>query len=496
MIFYKSMNKKFLKLSIAVLFSVILLSGCQLFNKQADEISTNSTKEEQKTIKATGIIAPKQLSLFDEGTHVLLDEEGDVQYVLMSKIENLNAYEEQEVNIEGVLTNPDSSATPIVDVLKIEAVEQQNEEPQTIMIDDLAISLVLPSNWHSKKIDDVWEFYHDQTTDKSPFTIEKFTLESTDGKQALAEAKNATEITVGEKKAFRMVSGDKITIYVPLETEIYVFKLNPQDDDVAEKLAFLDALTYLKWENQEETTNTEDSDKEKCGGEDNKLCPSGYFCVLTSEKENAEGTCEAVDTIPEKTETTTEKTECAVKTKICPDGTTLTVNPNTCQFASCPAVKTEEPASTPVTKEEITVTEPVVVTTNTSSDPIDIADTTTESTEDREIKAPKSSYDTIENTYLKFTVKYPTNYYWQNFGAINGTSITLGYADQEMNSVSDALIQVVIKSGSVASRSETQQGDDLIILIPRDDNSHFRVIGSKEYKSILWDIAQSIETIE
>ncbi len=521
------MTKKYLKFSLSILFATIFLSGCQILSLK-NRVGENyeHTEEKKQVIEKEGIIAPKQVSLFEEGTHVLTDQNGEVLYILKSKVEDLKKYENKTVLIKGELNkNLETEKDDIIDVLTIGIINENTTEDESrskiFEINDAGVRIVLTEEWLYKKEDDIWNFFT-ENVEKSPIKMEIFSSTSESGQVAITEMEEGTEITVAGERAFRVLNGNKINVFIIKNGNILLFKFDPQEDEISEKLIFLDLLTNLEWLEGEVENITKKDPTIDCGGEENSLCPVGYRCELESTNENSKGTCVAVDEAPEP------KKECPHKTKACPDGTILEVNLETCTFAECPQApitKEEEPVSTnnsqasstetPNPEPETTTEEPEEARSSHETVEmeviIDNSDTEEENTtennnpeeenenenkEDREIRAPGETYSTIENKHFSFNVDYPVNYYWRHFGATGESVSFMGFSDIEMETIEDAVILVEIRKGAIADTSETARGEDAIILVPRDEETHFRVIGNKEYKANLWKIAQSIEIID
>ena len=96
-----------------------------------------------------------------------------------------------------------------------------------------------------------------------------------------------------------------------------------------------------------------------------------------------------------------------------------------------------------------------------------------------------------ENPHKDYSVQYPKNWYYRSFGSIENTVWTVGFAEESLDSIFDTLITLRILDESSAGKEETK-GDQYLIEIPRDEDSHFLLEGSLELKETMDKMAETI----
>lgn len=459
--------------------AITLFGGCNLFQKPAEE-APKAEKSAPRIIEAEGVVIAKELSRFREGTHLLVDADNEVLFILQSKTENLTSFENKKVKIKGEEESADESDKEVViNVLTVELLEETGAEENVIFeFSELGLALTFPSKWQWMEKDGINYFYKEDA-EKAPINMESFLLESEAGAEAKKTMEDATEISVGGKRAFRIVDGDKMEIFVVKDDRVILLNFAPQTDAIGEKLVFLEVLTQVRWLDEEENKDSEE-EATPCGGEEKKLCPAGFLCELESTEDNAVGVCVDVNKAEAEVKTDEESTVCPQDTKLCPDGTEVgRDNENDCKFSACP-----EPKEQPDTTDELT----------TGDEDEEESGEAKDETE-RTIKAPSSSLETIENSYWSFKMGYPKNYYWQNFGSADGNLAFFGFADIEMEEAADAVITVGIVKGATSTLTEAPKGDKLTVTVPRDENTHFVVTGKEEFADAVKAVARSIENV-
>ncbi|MBN2096484.1 hypothetical protein JW752_03755 [Candidatus Peregrinibacteria bacterium] len=96
-----------------------------------------------------------------------------------------------------------------------------------------------------------------------------------------------------------------------------------------------------------------------------------------------------------------------------------------------------------------------------------------------------------ENTHKDYSVQYPKDWYYRSFGSIENTVWTVGFAEESLDSIFDALIALRILDEPSAGKKE-MKGDQYLIEVPRDEDSHFLLEGNLEFKEIMDAMAETI----
>ena len=96
-----------------------------------------------------------------------------------------------------------------------------------------------------------------------------------------------------------------------------------------------------------------------------------------------------------------------------------------------------------------------------------------------------------ENSHKDYSVQYPKNWYYRSFGSIENTVWSVGFAEKSLDSIHDALITLRILDESSAGKKE-MKGDQYLIEISRDGDSHFLLEGSLELKEAMDKMEETI----
>ena len=96
-----------------------------------------------------------------------------------------------------------------------------------------------------------------------------------------------------------------------------------------------------------------------------------------------------------------------------------------------------------------------------------------------------------ENPLKDYSVQYPKNWYYRSFGPIENTAWTVGFAEESLDSVFDALIVLRVLDESSSGKKE-MKGDEYLIEVPRDEDSHFLLEGNLELKEAMDKMSETI----
>jgi hypothetical protein len=286
---------------LASLALIVLLSACSTNTENEAEFSLSS---EGQIVEATGTVLKKEISPFGGGTHLLVTEDQEILYALISKIENLDRYLNQEVTLKGeILAQTGDDGELVLDVI---TVDSQGEPLETaeIATEEFSLasaeefSLAVPTNWQSKTSNNREVFIN--ASEQEVFTFEKISTETELGASLISELKTNseyTQITIGSLPAYRLSTQDEASVYLPLENEgyIYVFDYVGPENDPALKLTFLGVVSTLTWTDSSLNSAELKPELEVCGGAENKLCPEGFRCELESRAADSKGFCVAVE---------------------------------------------------------------------------------------------------------------------------------------------------------------------------------------------------------
>lgn len=232
-------------------------------------------------VSQTGTLVSTGVSLIRRGTHVL-KVDGKSFYYLESKNENLQAFDNQRVFLEGVSeANTYAEYLPVVVVSKIKALDSSTTT-HTWKVPALNMSIVTPDDWVG-------------SIEKNTVT---FRLKETNEPLLTIMQKNDTALPQGKPLRLAGKAGVKIDrdknaqdIYLPDGNRILTLHFTPPDtapssllDAYATTLATLTFLTSSSSSALHPTTGS--GAGMPCGGPAGVLCPSGFYCDIQDTKLN------------------------------------------------------------------------------------------------------------------------------------------------------------------------------------------------------------------
>ncbi|MCT4592527.1 MAG: hypothetical protein N4A36_04075 [Candidatus Gracilibacteria bacterium] len=442
------MKNTYIKI-FALFFVIFSLTSCRLFFRESEEFSpTGKEHQSEKVVELQGVVKPKELSIFSEGTHFLLIEGETPGYILKSKIVNLSNYEDMEVKIKGnLIDSKTSEQDKIIDVLMIEKVakeqDDESKEDKEYELKKAQMQITLPYEWSMNESGGFYRFRYNGNREVS-ISIESFLMTSESGERFQEDQQKATEISIQGQKAFRILKGDNVQIFVPIDKKIVLIEFDPQENESEEKTDFLNALSTIKWTSEALSLR----DLESCGGEDKKLCEVGYRCELQGTDLNAKGYCVKIGEESSYEELIKAQKDLQEKT----------------QKMSEEIMRKDDNAQDEESVEEFS------------------------KIEQRDIKDPFDEYTEVQNRYFDFKFDYPRNYFWRHFGAVNGYKSLTGISDQEMDTADDAFITIGIVDDEV---SKTTKGYKRTVEL---EEVLFEVDGISDLKDDINKIADSIKT--
>jgi hypothetical protein len=92
-----------------------------------------------------------------------------------------------------------------------------------------------------------------------------------------------------------------------------------------------------------------------------------------------------------------------------------------------------------------------------------------------------------------FNMKVPFGFWFRNFGAIDGSLMTMGFADQDFSALGDADFTLEIQPGSKAELTESKTDTTVSIAFSRNEESHFILSGPVEYRNAMYSIWSTLE---
>ncbi len=556
--------KKLLQ-TLLIYLSLILLVACG-----GNPPDINNRGGEKKVTSYTGVIEAIDLSVYKEGTHELKTEDGDILTIESPKI-NLNNYINKKVLVKGLLRTLIDNKTQ---VLTVDEIELKDIDTLSEWLDfkdkKMGYTFSYPPFW--QLVDDKVRILKSNGNDW--VTITTFLKVDVNLAEFVSSKEEGLgdEVIVGNQKALRFMTGDKIRIYVPnaSKKKVYLITFNGLEDKRGEqKKAFYDFLeTFML------TSSANTPTGKLCGGIKKIVCAENFRCELSSTKKYAEGVCVGIST--------DIKNNCPFvpKPKGCLNYEVKSTNKNNCplsyvcldepadeddkeveakDFASdvegskkSPDESTETQDSAYVSQEERVISVfkkyqskilPAVKKIDRfevdgvqrllaveykngeewrliykyspsgnefnfqktteykrnsqgewgiqKGDPVELK-SIIDTSDQRVKKDRRTDLRFYDNPYKDFSVGYPNNWYFRSFGAIENSVWTVGFSENELKEVSSASIRLMILDGAKLKNRQVKSGDYWVTL-PRDNNSHFLIKGSIILKTVIDQIADSVE---
>lgn len=269
------------------LFCMTLLAGCgenpPSLEDRAAEISVDATSY-------TGVIEAFELNIYQDGTHKIRTEEGELIVIQSPKI-NLNNYIGKKVTIQGSMQDLIDSKSKVFTVEKIDLEGEAGAGGfQEYENKGLGFRFEYP---------EAWELFDDAsgvTLRGNGVNWVAIDIFNTDAKLdefvSAHEIEDGTSVTIGSQRSLRYIESSEIRLYVPNTSKGKIYKIifhdEGDDRDTQKKsfYSFLESFTVLLGQSKE---------GEKCGGTENLTCPEEFRCELESGEEDAEGVCIPVD---------------------------------------------------------------------------------------------------------------------------------------------------------------------------------------------------------
>ncbi len=444
-LFFKAMMR-----SLQFFLATILLvsfTGCESSSKPLSDASPSATAE-QTTIVEQGVITPKEITIFENGTHYLTTTAGK-KYLLKSSIIDLSRFENEQVAVTGETDNKQGGDDPVITVFGVDRIGQAPETRQSILTEtELGFSVQLPGNWQ-RSMDETATptvvTYHPENEDPI-IKVESLSINSPAGIAAQQEMTSGIPVTITGKQGWRLlVPGGGIDIFVPLRDtrQIVVFHFVPGKNPEMERAVFYEMLTGLEWIDPQSassspTATTSPGTTAYCGGIAKKLCPSGFRCELLTLEENATGVC--------------------VDSSLPPSDISASLSGST----------TPSPSKSPSTSSPSPSTSPLTTL--------------------------PSGWKSYTNERFQYSFSVPVAWWWRQVNVTGNTPISrLDIALEEVTN-ENSIAKIEIFPGNRTKMTEAVALGIITISAPRDDTTYFEVSGNADYASQIRTIAQSLSS--
>ncbi len=432
---------------LALLF-LIPLSAC--VQTASEENPLQSPTPQTSTIVQEGIITPKEITIFENGTHFLTTDE-ETEFLLKSSIIDLSRFEDERVVVTGETETKQENEMPVITVFAVDLVGPPAESRQSQFNEpEFGFSMELPGNWQRNVAEPegvpVLQYFPE---DQAPvITVDKLDTQSPAGLAAQQEMTSGISITVSGRQGWRLlVPGGGIDVFVRLREEglIIVFHFIPGQNPEAQQATFYEMLGDLEWIDLKSASGSPSPSPTSgktiyCGGIAKKLCPSGYRCEFSNLEDDATGIC---------VDSSLPPSDISAALATSPSPTTTT--------------NTEESSPSPLP------------TSSTSEDVL-------------------PGWKEYTNERLSYSFSVPVSWWWRHVTPSTGSALSrLEIAPTEVTA-ENRIATIEVFPGSRSKTTETAALGIITISQPRDLETYFEISGDAQYAAQIRNIAASISS--
>ena len=406
----------------------------------------------------------------------------------------------------------------------------------------LGINLNLPGEWQKEEADNTLTIY--VRGEEKLIQITKTENEKDKDLMKFVDESDAVDLTINDYEAVRTSEDVNINVYIKAAENIYKIVFSPIEQTATEKSQFYAVLkTFELNETAKEETKTK-----VCAGAGKIKCDAGYRCEISSDKELASGLCMKVDgdeeeinpdvlDLIEKDIVDKNKLEEAEKEAQEQELSSSTESIKTEKFQVIDYIN--EHIEILIAEKEISeaqvegyeFSENVVSVILKDSEQkykiqyvykvidefeVDLSevayfvegdgrDWEKISGEDQQIDTEKEVvtsagevqavvYEDMRfynNARQNFSLQYPRSWYYSSFGASNNAILHVGFSNEPVE-LGTEQISVDILSGKVDNVMESVEGGNVLLSIPRDDDSYFQISGTSDLKETMQRMAETI----
>ncbi len=428
-----------------------------------------------------GRIEKAALSAYQEGTHRILDEDGE--HLLQSSLLDLNQYLGKKVIVSGVPIERIGNAKPVLEVSSVRLTEDSFDAPfSDYRSEKGAFSLSYPQSWQLAEGASGISLQFGQ----EPWAWVDVFADISDFKSFVAsrESSQGAEVTVAAQPALRFNDSESFRIYLahPSAQKAYLIRFGQEQLSSQEKRPVLYRIL-----DSFRLTYSPAAKAEPCGGAEDLACAEGYRCDLKDNSEHAEGICVSLQsgTGPSKCPFISppagclayrvsqySENSCPSRYECLPDGLALFESlPEPAPSGADPsqadkpseleqAKPVAEPtlSAPPAEPEAGPLPAPAQSDSGSASEPAESAPSPVAPLQEASIvddsaevpaslSAPLSSGDltrSYQSIHRGFSVSYHKNWYFSSFGPQEGSEWLVGFSDKALESPSDSLITLTL----------------------------------------------------
>ncbi len=431
--------------------------------------------EEVETVTLKGEIFPFSVSVSTSATH-RLESDGRLGAYLASDIVDLKEFEGQSVEIEGVWHKEKMREIFRVEAVRLQNSEEEEEEETENRFLSKKFTFVYPATWeYSMSPGGVAHF-----TDKNDAARRVFLMFSVED-MTRADTKKDPNILIGELTGNKKITTDQldrereeITLFSNLFETKYKFIFTSQFEEFEKKKAFFKLLNTFT-EGEEKVAEVIEEEKR-------------VLAEKEAEKIRKEKEKERLEALAQKAQEEENEDDISFLEKILKKSETD---------------ESEEEALNEEVKE--------------SSEDKEAADVTklaqeaqTETEEDQKAETspavtilPGAEYTNLinekafdyTNELHKFSMQVPWGFWFWNFGSSDTALVRIGFSNQELSTPAGAKywLQVIESEDIPDSFTENIEEGQVVIKVPRTENSYFQLSGPVGFRDAMLSIASTIK---
>ncbi len=502
---------------ITLVLSLSVLTACKENSRPSLDKRINDVGPVKITSYEGKIKALENLDLYQQGTHKLITEDGEI-VIIQSPSMDLSQYLNENVLVKGDIEQGVGNSKDVFTVNKITYVDESKVKKLVEYENKLyGFKFKHPNNWI---IDEGQESLGLKFQEKEIMSITVFS-DKTDLYDFVSkrEEEDGVEVTIASQKALRYMYSSQMGFYLqnPPKKKIYFIKFTPSINSADNEKGFnTQRNTFYDILDSFELIYLKQYHGEKCGGLKQIKCEEGYLCQLDSDGKYAEGTCKSIeDTGQMSCPYIAPPTNCKqyriseYSQKGCPsryeclEEANDIDSPQPSSFRDLDVLNNNETVSNKEeinaetlesNEEELKLEEEIIEETSESNIPeqegvVNEGKNENQNSEDdkkvgHEYKIPDLTdlTATYTNNRQNFIMIMPKTWYYASFGPIDGSLWKVGFSDVEFETPEEAVIMLSVLKESNSSASK-QLG-----------SLYYNLNGPDDLGAIMKKMAETIES--
>lgn len=428
----------------------VLLTACMV--PEQEDPFTRLPEEQTQTLQ--GEVFPFSVSIPTRTTH-RLEKDGKLVAFLASDIVRLDDFEEREVEVRGVFRNEKMRQIFWVEGIKLLDSDTQNPEEEKTheRFVTKTFTFLYPNMWEYSTAPNGTAYFLDKN-DENRLVFLTFVVEDVRAQDVPEDPNVLIANMAGQKEILTDESGkrrERITLTSNLYNKKYTFTFTPSDENPDREKEFRRLMSsFVEGAENVDAAVKEDLRK-------------------AAEREAAQARKEAEAARMKELERQAEE-----------DATNAGVDtpPNAPDETPTPTDEPEEPEIPAENEPEPDSPEPTPVPEDGSYTNL--------------IDENAFGY---ESSAWNFSIRVPYGFWFRNYGAMENALIRIGFSNEAFESARDVKfwMDIVETKNPVQTLQEDTLEGGIVIDVPRDEETQFRLYGPAQFRDAMRSIADSIE---